>query len=210
MKTLIAVPALDLIQTEFVKCLTGLLQRLYKDGVSVDVKFITGTLVYAARDKLAIHAIQHGYTDVLWLDADMVFDDELLYDLQFSHKDFVSGIARSRRPPYVSCLFSDLSRVQRVESYPSDTFRVAGCGFACVLIKTDILRAVREKFGTCFLPTADLGEDLAFCDRASKLGYAIWAEPAVKVGHIGHITIYPDDAEALNRINMEVHRAEQS
>lgn len=201
MKILIAVPALDYIPTEFVKCLTALVQRLDHDRVNVDVKFITGTLVYAARDKLAIHAIQNQYSHVLWLDADMIFDDELLYDLQFSHKDFVSGIARSRRPPYCSCLFSDLSAIQRVEEYPADTFRVAGCGFACVLIKTDILKAVREHYNTCFLPTADMGEDLAFCQRAASLGFAIWAEPAVKVGHIGHITIYPDDAEALNRIN---------
>lgn len=201
MKTLIAVPALDYIPTEFVKCLTALVQRLDRDGYEVDVKFITGTLVYAARDKLAAHAIMYGYTHVLWLDADMVFDDELLYDLQFSHKDFVSGIARSRRPPYCSCLFSDLSRIERIDNYPRDTFQIAGCGFACVLIKTDIMKAVRERYNTCFLPTADLGEDLAFCSRAASLGYPIFAEPAVKVGHIGHITIYPDDVEALNQIN---------
>ena len=207
MKILIAVPALDYIPAEFVKCLTALIQRLDRDGVMADVKLLTGTLVYAARDKLAIHAIQHGYTHVLWLDSDMIFDDEILYDLQFSHKDFVSGIARSRRPPYVSCLFSDLSMIQRVENYPSDTFRIAGCGFACVLIKTEIMAAVRAHYNTCFLPTADLGEDLAFCQRASSMGYPIWAEPAAKVGHIGHITIYPDDAEALNQINMEAHHA---
>lgn len=207
MKILIAVPALDYIPTEFVKCLTALVQRLDRDGVNVDVKFITGTLVYAARDKLAIHAIQNDYTHVLWLDADMIFDDELLYDLQFSRKDFVTGIARSRRPPYVSCLFSDLQRIQRIEEYPSDTFRIAGCGFACVLIRTEILAAVRQQFNTCFLPTADLGEDLAFCERAASLGFPIWAEPAVKIGHIGHIVIYPDDAEALNQINLGVRNA---
>ena len=201
MKLLIAIPALDNIPTEFVKCLTALVQRLDRDGVNVDVKFITGTLVYAARDKLAIHAINHNYTHVLWLDSDMIFDDELLYDLQFSHKDFVSGVARSRRPPYVSCLFSDLSAIQRIEQYPNDTFRIAGCGFACVLIKTEIMAKVREKYHTCFLPMIDLGEDLAFCYRAQQLGYPIWAEPAVKLGHIGHIVIYPDDVDALNRIN---------
>lgn len=204
MKLLIAVPAFDQIPTKFVECLTALLQRLYRDGLSVDVKFLTGTLVYAARDKLAIHAITHDYSHVLWLDSDMVFDDELLYDLQFAHKDFVSGIARSRRPPYCSCLFSDLSAVKRIDDYPSDTFRVAGCGFACVLIKTDILKAVRERYNTCFLPTADLGEDLAFCKRASDMGYAIWAEPGVKIGHIGQIVIYPDDVHALNQINTGV------
>ena len=204
MKLLIAVPAHDQIHTLFTESLIGLIQRLHADGVGVDVKFITGTLVYAARDKLAAHAIQNGYTHVLWLDADMVFDDELLYDLQFAHKDFVSGIARSRRWPYTSCLFSDLSRIERIDNYPGDTFRIAGCGFACVLIKTSILKAVREKYGTCFLPTSDLGEDLAFCKRASDCGFAIWAEPAAKVGHIGNIVIYPDDAEQLSRINMEV------
>lgn len=203
MKLLIAIPAFDNIPTKFVECLTALVQRLNRDGVNVDVKFLTGTLVYAARDKLAIHAITNDYTHVLWLDADMVFDDELLYDLQFSHKDFVSGVARSRRPPYCSCLFSDLSAIQRIDDYPRDTFRVAGCGFACVLIKADILKAVRERFNTCFLPLPDLGEDLAFCKRASELGYAIWAEPAVKIGHIGQIVIYPDDVHALNQINTE-------
>lgn len=207
MKTLIAIPALDYIPSEFVKSLTALVQRLDRDGCNVDVKIITGTLVYAARDKLAAHAIMNDYTHVLWLDSDMVFDDELLYDLQFSHKDFVSGIARSRRSPYCSCLFSDLQRIQRIEEYPTDTFRVAGCGFACVLIKTEILRAVKEHYNTCFLPMSDLGEDLAFCQRASALGYSIWAEPAVKIGHIGHLIIYPDDAEALNRINTEARDA---
>ena len=203
MKLLIAIPAFDNIPTRFAECLTALVQRLDRDGVPVDVKFLTGTLVYAARDKLALHAIQNDYTHVLWLDSDMIFDDELLYDLQFSHKDFVSGIARSRRPPYCSCLFSDLSTIQRIEDYPNDTFRVAGCGFACVLIKTEILKAVRERYYTCFLPLSDLGEDLAFCKRASECGYAIWAEPAVKVGHIGQIVIYPDDVQQLNQLNTE-------
>ena len=207
MKLLIAIPAFDYIHTEFVKCLTALVQRLDRDGYNVDVKFITGTLVHVARDKLAYHAISNEYTYVLWLDSDMVFDDELLYDLQFSHKDFVTGIARSRRWPYTSCLFSDIGQVQRIDDYPRDTFKVAGCGFACVLIKTEILNAVRERFKTCFLPTPELGEDLAFCERATECGYDIWAEPAVKVGHIGQITIYPDDVEALSRINMEARNA---
>jgi GT2 family glycosyltransferase len=207
MKLLIAVPALDYIPADFVKSLTALIQRLDSDGYQADVKILTGTLVYAARDRLAAHAIMNDYTHVLWLDADMVFDDELLYDLQFAHKDFVTGLARSRRWPYTSCVFKSLEYLERIEKYPRDTFRIGGCGFACVLIKTEILKTVREQYHTCFLPTADLGEDLAFCQRAAAMGYEIWAEPAVKVGHIGHITIYPDDAEALQRINMEARDA---
>lgn len=201
MKLLIAVPALDYINVEFVKCLMALVQRLDRDGVNVDVKILSGTLVYVARDRLAAHAIGGEYTHVLWLDADMVFDDELLYDLQFSGKAFVSGIARSRRFPYTSCLFKSLSTLERFEEYPRDTFRVSGCGFACVLMRTDLLKVVKEKYNTCFLPTSSLGEDLAFCERATSVGWEIWAEPGARVGHIGQITIYPDDAEALRNVN---------
>ena len=48
-------------------------------------------------------------------------------------------------------------------------------------------------YGTCFSPLPNLGEDLAFCKRVTGLGYQIWCDPAVVCGHIGHITIYPED-----------------
>lgn len=203
MKLLIAVPSVDMVHAEFVKSLVALTQRLNRDGVESDVKLINGTLVYVARDRLAAHAIQNHYTHVLWLDADMVFDDELLYDLQFAHKDFVSGIARSRRWPYTSCVFKDLNALERYDPFPNDTFEIAGCGFACVLMKVDILKKVWDKYKTCFLPTSEFGEDLAFCKRAADLGIRMWAEPGAKLGHIGQLVIYPDDAEQLRNINLQ-------
>jgi hypothetical protein len=36
-----------------------------------------------------------------------------------------------------------------------------------------------------------LGEDLAFCKRASDLGYSIWANLNAPVGHIGQFVIEP-------------------
>lgn len=203
MKLLIAVPSVDMVHAEFVKSLVALVQRLHRDGVDADVKMITGTLVYVARDRLAAHAIQNEYTDILWLDADMVFSDELLYDLQFAHKDFVSGIARSRRWPYTSCVFKDLDALERYDPFPTDTFEIAGCGFACVLMKVDILKQVRDKYKTCFLPMTEYGEDLAFCKRAAALGIRMWAEPGARLGHIGQLIIYPDDAEQLRNINVQ-------
>ena len=201
MKLLIAVPSLDIMRAEFVQSLIGLVQRLDRDGMTADVKIMTGTLVHVARDRLAAHAINEGYTHVLWLDSDMVFDDELVYDLQFAHKPIVTGIARARRYPYLSCVFKNLVTLDRFEEYPTDTFKIGGCGFACVLMETDVLIRVKERFGTCFLPTARLGEDLAFCERAAACGFELWAEPGAKLGHVGNIVIYPDDAEYLRGLN---------
>lgn len=62
-------------------------------------------------------------------------------------------------------------------------------------MKTKILKDVRDKHGTCFFPTRELGEDLAFCKRATELGYSIYAEPTVRLGHIGHLAIYPEYRE---------------
>jgi len=196
MRLLIAIPSLDFVHVEFLKSLTALVMRLKNDGVDFEVSIESGTLVYVARDKLAQKAVNGGFTHVLWLDADMVFSDNILEDLMFSGHDFVSGIAHGRRPPHLSCLFESLSPVTRFTSkYPSETFEVAGCGFGCVLITTEILKQVMLNAKACFMPMAAYGEDLAFCLRASRIGVKIYAEPTVRLGHIGHIAIYPEDMD---------------
>jgi len=195
MKLLIAVPTYDYMHFRFVECFTKLIKRLDEDEINYEVAFQGGTLVYVGRDKLAKKAIEGGFTHVLWLDSDMIFTEDLLDDLMFSGKDFVTGIAHGRRPPHASCIFKEVwPFVNRWEGhdYPSGAFKIGGCGFACVLIKTAIIEAVYKKNGTAFFPMRELGEDLAFCKRAKELGYEIWAEPTVWLGHIGHITVYPE------------------
>ena len=206
MKLLIAIPTMDTVPVDFMKSLVNLTNRLKDDGVDFETCIESGTLIYMARDRLASVAVNGDYTHVLWLDSDMVFEPEIFEDLQFCGKDFVSGIAHGRRSPFLSCLFKNISleSLQRwkLEEYPKEPFEVAGCGFACVLIKTSILRDVMQTCKTCFTPFLQYGEDLSFCKRAVTLGYKIFAEPAVRLGHVGHLTIYPDDCE---RFRDEIH-----
>lgn len=196
MKLLIGIPSHDYMHAEFVKCLTALTMRLSRDHINFDVFINNGTLVYMARDRIACKAINEGYSHVLWLDADMIFNDSLFDDLMDNRKDFVTGIAAARRKPYGLCVFrrlDDINHIERFEQLPTEPFRVAGCGFACVLISTDILKSVQVSHRTCFLPEHDWGEDLTFCRRATAKGYEIWADPVVRLGHIGHDVIWPED-----------------
>lgn len=198
MKLLIAIPTNDYMHYQFVECLTKLVKKLDEDGIDYDIAYQGATLVYVGRDKLANKAMNECYTHMLWLDSDMIFTEDLLDDLMYSGKPFVTGIAHSRRAPHVSCIFKEIwPKVDRWEGceYPIQAFRIGGCGFACVLIETEIVRNVYNKNGTAFFPMRELGEDLAFCKRATDMGYEIWAEPSVKLGHIGHITIYPEYEE---------------
>lgn len=197
MKLLIGVPTTDFVHVEFMHSLMKLLLKLKDDGIKFDLDIESGTLVYCARDRIANRAINEGYTHVLWLDSDMVFGESILEDLMFSGKKFVTGIYHARRKGYASTIFKniDINHVERFEEYPNDTFRIAGCGFGCVFVDTEILKAVCLNNGTCFTPLPNLGEDIAFCKRAQDLGYELWCEPSVVCGHIGHIAIYPEDFE---------------
>lgn len=195
MKILIAIPTLDYIPVQFMECLLKLTQHLNDNDVDFEVKIKAGTLVYLAREELTSYALSFGFTHVLWLDSDMIFNEDVADELLDTGKEFISGIFHARRPGHQSCIFKSLTPPERYkwDEYPNDTFAIAGCGMACTLVKTTVLQEVRKTYGSCFTPSQMLGEDLAFCKKATDLGFAIWAEPTLRIGHIGHIAIYPED-----------------
>ena len=198
MRLLIAVPCYETMRSEFARSLMQLTEQLHEDHVPHEVKILSGSLVYAARDRLAQHAVNNGFDQVLWIDSDMVFDGHLYEDLAIHGKDMICGWFISRHYPYVSCIFSKISPPERIYDLPDDIFQVAGCGFGAVLMKTQVLRDVMNTHsGKCFLPDQKLGEDIGFCKRATDCGYAIWCDPTVRVGHVGSLIIWPEDRERL-------------
>lgn len=195
MKLLIAIPTLDFVHVKFMECLLKLTQQLNDEQILYEVKIVSGTLVYLAREELVSYALGYEFTHVLWLDSDMVFNEELFDDLFDNGKKFITGIFHARRPGHQSCIFRSLTPPERFrwDEYPSTPFLIKGCGMAATLISCEVLKKVRDEFGNCFTPAYNLGEDLAFCKRADELGFEIWAEPCQRVGHIGHLVIYPED-----------------
>ena len=72
--------------------------------------------------------------------------------------------------------------------YPKNAlFKVAGSGLAFVLMNTSMIEAVNKKYGYMFSPIVGMGEDLSFCFRAASLGYDMYCDSRVKVGHIGQV-----------------------
>ena len=193
MKLLVAVPTVDYVSSQFTDCFARLVKRLASDGVDFDYRIIGGTLVYIARNRLARYAIDNGFTHVLWLDSDMTIKGDVVDDLLFCGKDMVCGAFVMRRPQWGPCVFSSIKEdgsLEKVREFGTEPFRVAGCGFAVVLTKTGLLKAVYDRFGTTFKPTEHLAEDVAFCWRVNEIGREIWCEPTVRPGHIAHIPVY--------------------
>lgn len=192
---MVAVPTTDYVSAEFTKCLVQLMMKLTRDGIDADARIRAGTSVHIGREYLAEAAVTEGFTHVLWIDSDMTFGPGIVDDLLWCGKDMVCGAFVSRRPPYTPCIYSSLvpGRVDKIHEFGTEPFKVAGCGFACVLTAVSVLKDVQMKFGDCFTPTTDFGEDLAFCDRVRQIGGEIWCEPTVRPGHIAHVPIHAGD-----------------
>ena len=193
-KLMIAIPTTDYINADFVISLNRLVKELQKQKIEYSVEIMAGTLVYIARNRLAQKAVNEKFTHVLWLDSDMVFNDQIVDDLMTSGKEMVCGAFVSRRPPYGPCVYTSIRKndIRKVEHFGMTPFRVDGCGFACVLTTSELLMAVMQKYGNCFTPTDYYGEDLAFCWRVNSIGREIWCEPTVRPGHIAHIPVYAE------------------
>ena len=198
MKTLVAVPCMDMVQTSFMNSLLRLM--------SVDetqISFRVSSLVYDSRNLLAGEAVSQGYDRILFLDSDMVFQPDLLIRLSKDldeGRDYVCGLFFRRKPPYKPVIYKDLHyhrdglkldmKLEPYLDYPQDEiFEVAGSGFGAVMMTTELVNKVGDKFGYPFSPEMGFGEDLSFCWRVKQLGIPMYCDSSVKVGHVGMGTI---------------------
>lgn len=204
MKVFIAVPSMDSVPAFFAQSL-ALLQR----DCDVQIGWEVGSLVYHARNNLARQALKSDADWVLWLDSDMVFAPDTLQRMLKVCKDndidFLTAVCFRRKPPYTPCLFDRLEKVEKGASYtalmsvPEGLFKVGGCGFAGVLMASDVLLSVQSKFnGRMFDPMDGFGEDVSFCWRARQCGYDIWCDSSIEFGHVGSCIVTRGYFEAYN------------
>ena len=191
MRTLIAVPCLDMVHTYFMVSLLGMTKP---EGTEITV---SGTsLVYDARNMLAHKAVHEGYDRVLWLDSDMHFPADLLPRLAADldeGREFVSAVYFTRKDPIEPCIYEVCHDVetkrgeiravaQSVKAIPEHIFEIEGCGFGAVMMTTDLIRRVGR---LPFFPEHGYGEDLSFCRRAREAGAKLFCDGRIKVDHIG-------------------------
>ena len=196
-KILIAVPCMNQVPAEFAYSL-GQLQKIGQCAVL----FKIGTLVYVARDELAKAALACGADLVFWLDSDMTFDPDILKRMLNTYEeektDILTGLYFRRVEPYTPTLFEHLDVKEEIVEWadfkhiPAEPFEIEGCGFGCVLMKTDIFVEVQKEFNQMFTPINGVGEDLAFCWRARQLGYKITCDPRITLGHVGYNIVTKD------------------
>lgn len=208
MKTIIAIPCMDSMDTVFVKSLL----QLGSDKTAIRHILHSGSLVYDSRNKLTSQCLELGADFVLWLDSDVVFPPSLLDDLidDMDGRDMVTGIYYMRRPPFKPTIFKTVKVGQSPDEatseiytdYPTDgPFEIDACGFGAVLMRTKVLADVANKYHDAFGPIPGCGEDISFCLRARACGYKIYADPRLQVGHRAETVVTHQTYLAFNAQN---------
>lgn len=194
MKVLIAIPCLDMVDTDFMTSMIGL-------DKPDDCQYMVtkNSMIYDARNNMSWLAVTKGFEAVLWLDSDMKFKPDLLTQMIGSmnecHGDYLSALCFTRSIPPTPVIYKKLeykpdgnTESEKYFDYPQNQlFKIAGSGLGAVMVSTKLLSEVIHEFGHPFQPLPYLGEDLSFCHRVQQLGVDMWCDSRIKVGHLGTV-----------------------
>jgi GT2 family glycosyltransferase len=195
MKTLIAVPCMDMLHTGFFVTYNQM-RKVGDTGLAV----CQSSLVYESRNILGKSALESGADRILWLDSDMLLPPDLMEKLSENLDngcEYAAALYFQRNGTHDPVAYERLERaedaegmvsvdVATVRSWPEDQlFEIAGSGFGAVMMTVGLYRRVYEAYGLPFSPLLGLAEDLSFCLRARKLGAKLWCDSRVRPKHIG-------------------------
>lgn len=182
-----------------------------KHGVDVQICNISGcSVVSRVRNLIAADFLNSDCTDLMFIDSDINFDAEDIFRLMAWNSDpkkgIVAGIpvARKKGQVYFSTLDSDED--QNIFMDKMGLVRAKRVATAFMMIRKEVFEKLKEahpewvyhdekKQGDEMVAFFDfalkdgqyIGEDYLFCDRAREMGFEVWIDPTIKLGHMGTI-----------------------
>ena len=196
MKITIGVPTNRGVKGKTVKCLLDLVA---KGGDFHIVVATEGYTTAQSRIYLAVQAQRNKSDYLLMIDDDMTFEPDILERLLANNKAIVGVNAYSRVLPLTStvALMDENGKYKDPSNHtawqmkvPEELFECFAIGTGIILIKMEVFEKIKKpwfKFNMHKDGYMIEGEDAWFCSQAKKVGYKIYCEPSVKVGHIGEM-----------------------
>lgn len=157
-------------------------------------------VVHLARNDIVRYTLQQHpeATHLFFLDDDILLPPDgllrLLRDSVEHDIPVVSGLYIMRNAPLLPVVYRRLESGHHVNmtAFCEGLQEIDACGAGCLLIRTDVLRAIEATSEPWFDFGLPMSEDLAFCARAKALGYRIALDAEVKCRHLSVIEITYD------------------
>lgn len=180
-----------------------------KYGVDIQICNISGcSVVSRVRNLIAKDFLDSDCTDLMFIDSDINFNAGDIFRLMAWNidpkKGIVAGIpvARKKGKTYISTL--DTDEEENILMNHMGLVRAKRVATAFMLIRREVFEKMYEahpewryhdekKIGDEMIAFFDfalkdgnyIGEDFLFCDRARELGFEVWIDPTIKLGHVG-------------------------
>lgn len=142
---------------------------------------------------------------VLFVDADCIPPIGAVKRLLSHDVGVIGGLIVERVAPLAICAVKSLEPFERyrAEEFPMsrrDLQPVVSVGTGFMMIQRPVIDALPKPWFRCGqIPGGEdlLAEDLSFCLQAAQVGFPVFLDPAVRVGHETKLTVYPGDAEVV-------------
>ena len=205
----IALPAYDFkVSLKLAVSLARFAQAAPQHGIDIQIGSICGcSVVSRARNLMAQDMLESKCDYLIFIDSDINFEPEDILRLMAWASDPKKGIVaavprtRSEDKVYIATLDADgngdltmngmgLVRAQRVAT-------------AFMIVRREVFVTMTEAhpewkyydkrsdrvvpclFDFQLAEEGYIGEDFLFCDRARELGFEVWVDPSITLGHMG-------------------------
>jgi hypothetical protein len=209
-KIMLGLPTYDFkISDKIAISLASFCVKAQQHGIDIQICNISGcSVVSRVRNLIANDFLDSDCTDLMFIDSDINFDAEDIFRLMAWNSDpkkgIVAGIpvARKKGKVYISTL--DTDEEENILMNYMGLVKAKRVATAFMMIRREVFEKLRDahpewvyhdekKVGDEVIAFFDfalkdgqyIGEDFLFCDRARELGYEVWIDPTIKLGHMG-------------------------
>ena len=205
----IALPAYDFkVSLKLAISLARVAQAAPQHGIDIQIGSVCGcSVVSRARNLLTKDFLESKCTDLIFIDSDINFEPEDVFRLMAwttdPKKGIVAGVPRIRgeEKVYITALDYDDNRELTMNNM--GLVRGMRVATAFMMVRRDVFETLVEahpdwtyydKKSDRMLPAifdfklteeGYMGEDFLFCDRAREVGFEVWIDPTIKLGHMG-------------------------
>jgi glycosyltransferase involved in cell wall biosynthesis len=205
----VALPAYDFkVSLKLAVSLARFAQVAPQHGITIQIGSICGcSVVSRARNLLAQDMLESQCDYLLFIDSDINFEPEDIFRLMAwgaePKKGIVAAVPRTRSENKVYIATLDYDENQELTMNGMGLVRAERVATAFMLVRREVFVTMTEAhpewqyydtrsnrmipclFDFQLTEEGYMGEDFLFCDRARELGFEVWIDPSISLGHMG-------------------------
>jgi choline kinase len=186
-KLSLGMPVYDSVKIETMMCTMLAVREL---DCEIHLNFRKGLYIHDNRNEIVRAAQKVGATHLMFIDSDMTFYPDSIKRLLAHDKDIVGVLYNTKQTPSYSTIKMVDENGDFIsmpgEKIPNELFPCFSVGSGFMLIKMHVFDKIKKpyfEFGD--YKGQLMGEDVMFCKKANEVGFTIWCDPTIRMGHIG-------------------------